>query len=118
MLFGMWASLWKEVAIIFFLSFLLSIYIYLHFYSSNSFFLDLPVDSCIEKWLKNSHAKCPTCNTKARKRDIRLLYSAKITVIDNSKAEQDLEFAMNQLQKEQVNILYIILYNIYYHPFQ
>jgi hypothetical protein len=52
--------------------------------------------SCIEKWLK-SMKKCPSCNTKAKKADIRNIYTSNITVIDN----HELEFTMKQLKKEQ-----------------
>jgi E3 ubiquitin-protein ligase RFWD3 len=52
--------------------------------------------SCIDRWLK-SNKKCPTCNAKAKKADIRLLYVPRITVVDN----HQLNTTLNQLRAEQ-----------------
>ena len=38
------------------------------------------VFSCIEKWLKNQKAKCPQCNTKTNRRDIRPIYAKTLRV--------------------------------------
>ncbi|XP_039255712.2 E3 ubiquitin-protein ligase rfwd3.L-like [Styela clava] len=39
--------------------------------------------SCIERWMKGAK-KCPQCNTKARKADIRVLYAKKLTAVDTT----------------------------------
>ena len=31
--------------------------------------------SCIDKWLKGQGGKCPQCNSKAKRQDIRVLYA-------------------------------------------
>jgi len=31
--------------------------------------------SCIDKWLKGQGGKCPQCNAKAKRQDIRVLYA-------------------------------------------
>lgn len=51
---------------------------------------------CIERWLK-SQKKCPSCNAKAKKTDVRLLYVAKISVVDNHQQQLTLQ----QLKAEQ-----------------
>ena len=38
------------------------------------------VFSCIDKWLKNQKAKCPQCNTKTNRRDIRPIYAKTLRV--------------------------------------
>lgn len=41
----------------------------------------LPVCSCIEKWLKGQMGKCPQCNAKAHRKDIRPLFARTLKVI-------------------------------------
>ncbi len=36
--------------------------------------------SCIEKWLRGQGGKCPQCNCKAHKKDIRVIYAKAIKV--------------------------------------
>ena len=36
--------------------------------------------SCIEKWLKGQGGKCPQCNCKAKRQDIRVLYAKSLKV--------------------------------------
>ena len=36
--------------------------------------------SCIERWLKGQGGKCPQCNAKAHKRDIRMIYAKALRV--------------------------------------
>jgi E3 ubiquitin-protein ligase RFWD3 len=40
--------------------------------------------SCIEKWLKGQGGKCPQCNAKAKRQDIRVLYAKSIKVSNMS----------------------------------
>ena len=35
---------------------------------------------CVEKWLKGQGQKCPTCNEKAKLKDIRIIYAKSIKV--------------------------------------
>eukprot|EP01113_Clastostelium_recurvatum_P038095 TRINITY_DN5649_c0_g1_i2.p1 TRINITY_DN5649_c0_g1~~TRINITY_DN5649_c0_g1_i2.p1 ORF type:complete len:669 (-),score=188.81 TRINITY_DN5649_c0_g1_i2:88-2094(-) len=37
--------------------------------------------SCIDRWLKNNQ-KCPTCNARARKNDVRVLFVSRIVAAD------------------------------------
>ncbi|XP_076471865.1 E3 ubiquitin-protein ligase rfwd3.L-like isoform X2 [Babylonia areolata] len=49
---------------------------------------------CIEKWLKGQGGKCPSCNKKAKMKDIRVIYAKAIKVMDTTerdRALQDLE---------------------------
>ena len=36
--------------------------------------------SCIDKWLKGQGGKCPHCNAKAKRQDIRVIYAKSIKV--------------------------------------
>ena len=36
--------------------------------------------SCIEKWLKGQAGKCPQCNAKAHRKDIRVIYAKALRV--------------------------------------
>ena len=57
--------------------------------------------SCIEKWLRQ-HGRCPQCNSKAAKRDIRILYVKSIQAIDTTEFESvksELESTIITLQK-------------------
>jgi len=36
--------------------------------------------SCIEKWLKGQMGKCPQCNAKAHRKDIRPLFARTLKV--------------------------------------
>jgi len=36
--------------------------------------------SCIEKWLKGQLGKCPQCNAKAHRKDIRPLFARTLKV--------------------------------------
>jgi len=42
---------------------------------------DTFVYSCIEKWLKGQMGKCPQCNAKAHRKDIRPLFARSLKVI-------------------------------------
>ncbi len=50
---------------------------------------------CIEKWLKNAGGgKCPQCNCKSKKSDIRVIFAKTVSVVDTAerdRALQDLE---------------------------
>lgn len=47
--------------------------------------------SCIEKWLKGSGERCPQCNYKAKKGDIRVIYSKSISVVDTTERDRALK---------------------------
>lgn len=53
--------------------------------------------SCIEHWLKGQGNKCPQCNAKARKTDIRVLYAKSLKVIDTSEKDR----VVKELEKER-----------------
>lgn len=47
--------------------------------------------SCLKKWLEPLRAadrRCPECNTKANKRDIRVLYAKKLVAMDTAELEK------------------------------
>ncbi|XP_033638921.1 E3 ubiquitin-protein ligase RFWD3-like [Asterias rubens] len=53
--------------------------------------------SCIEKWLKST-PKCPQCNTKAKKSDIRVIFAGKsLKTLDTTERDRALE----DLKKEK-----------------
>ena len=53
---------------------------------------------CIERWLKNSGAeKCPQCNLKAKKSDIRPIYARAISAVDTT----DRDRALKELEEEK-----------------
>ena len=47
--------------------------------------------SCIEKWLKGTGERCPQCNYKAKKGDIRVIYSKSISVVDTTERDRALK---------------------------
>lgn len=47
--------------------------------------------SCVEKWLKGSGGKCPQCNAKAKRADIRLIYAKTISVVDTTERDRALK---------------------------
>ncbi|KAK2146141.1 hypothetical protein LSH36_629g01055 [Paralvinella palmiformis] len=53
--------------------------------------------SCIERWLSGQSGKCPQCNKRARRRDIRVLYAKSLKVADTSEKDE----AVRQLEKER-----------------
>ena len=55
--------------------------------------------SCIERWLKSKggNDKCPQCNTPARKKDIRNIYTKAIKSIDTTERDR----ALADLDKEK-----------------
>ncbi|XP_060588595.1 E3 ubiquitin-protein ligase RFWD3-like [Ruditapes philippinarum] len=53
--------------------------------------------SCIEKWLKGQGGKCPQCNAKAKRQDIRVLYAKSIKALDTSERDR----ALKDLEKER-----------------
>ncbi|CAF0765691.1 unnamed protein product [Didymodactylos carnosus] len=52
--------------------------------------------NCIEKWLKNT-PKCPHCQRKAKKTDVRPIYCRALKVLDTSERDQ----ALKELEKEK-----------------
>ncbi|OWF50554.1 E3 ubiquitin-protein ligase RFWD3-like isoform X1 [Mizuhopecten yessoensis] len=53
--------------------------------------------SCIDKWLRGQGGKCPQCNAKAKRQDIRLLYAKTIKAMDTSERDR----ALQDLEKEK-----------------
>ncbi|XP_033752324.1 E3 ubiquitin-protein ligase RFWD3-like isoform X2 [Pecten maximus] len=53
--------------------------------------------SCIDKWLRGQGGKCPQCNAKAKRQDIRLLYAKAIKALDTSERDR----ALQDLEKEK-----------------
>lgn len=54
--------------------------------------------NCIEKWLKGQGAgKCPQCNAKAKRGDIRVIYSKTVSVVDTT----DRDRALKELEAEK-----------------
>ncbi|KAK7076001.1 RING finger and WD repeat domain-containing protein 3 [Halocaridina rubra] len=54
-------------------------------------------NSCIERWLKGQGGKCPQCNAKASKRDIRVIYAKSLKVLDTTERDR----AIQELEKER-----------------
>ena len=57
---------------------------------------------CIKRWLK-SHSSCPTCKKRAKPGDLRSLYIANISVVDNAERERSL--ALARKYKKQITTL-------------
>ncbi|KAJ8298684.1 hypothetical protein KUTeg_022744 [Tegillarca granosa] len=53
--------------------------------------------SCIEKWLKGQGGKCPQCNAKAKRQDIRVLYAKSLKAVDTTERDQ----ALKELERER-----------------
>eukprot|EP00057_Strongylocentrotus_purpuratus_P032302 XP_787195.3 PREDICTED: E3 ubiquitin-protein ligase RFWD3 [Strongylocentrotus purpuratus] len=53
--------------------------------------------SCIEQWLKGQGGKCPQCNTKAKKTDVRVIYAKALKVLDTSERDR----ALKDLEREK-----------------
>ncbi|XP_067655672.1 E3 ubiquitin-protein ligase rfwd3.S-like [Haliotis asinina] len=53
--------------------------------------------SCIDKWLKGQGGKCPHCNAKAKRQDIRVLYTKSIKAVDTTERDR----ALAELEKEK-----------------
>ena len=52
----------------------------------------LSLCSCIDKWLKGqSGGKCPQCNAKAKKADIRVIFAKAISVVDTTERDRALK---------------------------
>ncbi|KAK3871673.1 hypothetical protein Pcinc_023200 [Petrolisthes cinctipes] len=52
---------------------------------------------CIEKWLKGPKGKCPQCNAKASKKDVRVLFAKSLKVLDTSERDR----VLKELEKER-----------------
>lgn len=62
---------------------------------------------CIKQWLEQfqnaQSRRCPECNTKATKKDIRILYAKKLYCLDNAEEEKLKEqLKATNIQKEQI----------------
>ncbi|XP_066279408.1 E3 ubiquitin-protein ligase rfwd3.S-like isoform X2 [Branchiostoma lanceolatum] len=53
--------------------------------------------SCIEKWLKGQGGKCPQCNAKAKKGDIRVIFAKTVKMVDTT----DRDRAVRELEREK-----------------
>ena len=53
--------------------------------------------SCIERWLPGRGGKCPNCNAKATKKDIRVLYVKSLKPLDTSERDR----VLKELEKEK-----------------
>ncbi|XP_064611017.1 E3 ubiquitin-protein ligase rfwd3.L-like isoform X2 [Liolophura sinensis] len=53
--------------------------------------------SCIEKWLRGHGGKCPHCNAKAKRLDIRVIYAKSLKTLDTTERDRALE----QVEKEK-----------------
>ncbi|KAL5007256.1 hypothetical protein ScPMuIL_016062 [Solemya velum] len=53
--------------------------------------------SCIDKWLRGQGGKCPQCNAKAHRKDIRFLYAKTIKAVDTT----DKDRALKELEREK-----------------
>lgn len=55
-------------------------------------FILLLFASCIEKWLKGQGGgKCPQCNAKAKKTDIRVIFAKTIAVVDTTERDRAIQ---------------------------
>ena len=52
--------------------------------------------SCIEKWLKGQGERCPQCNAKAKKVDIRVIFAKALSVVDTSERDRALKVRKTQ----------------------
>ena len=55
--------------------------------------------SCIEKWLRSAggSAKCPQCNLKAKRNDVRVVFAKAISVQDTTERDR----ALRELEQEK-----------------
>ncbi|KAK6192096.1 hypothetical protein SNE40_003635 [Patella caerulea] len=61
--------------------------------------------SCIQKWLKGQGGKCPQCNAKAKRQDIRLVYAKCIRALDTSERDRALqELAAEKEAKRKIEL--------------
>ena len=58
---------------------------------SLSLSLSLLFCSCIEKWLKGQGERCPQCNAKARKVDIRVIFAKSLSAVDTTERDRALK---------------------------
>ncbi|GAB1605169.1 hypothetical protein Ahia01_000798700 [Argonauta hians] len=47
--------------------------------------------SCIEKWLRGQGEKCPQCNSRARRNDIRVIFTKNIRAVDTVERDRALQ---------------------------
>ncbi len=53
-------------------------------------------NSCIEKWLLTC-PKCPQCNAKSKRSDVRIIYSKSISVVDTRERDRALKNLKNEI---------------------
>ncbi|XP_037087583.1 E3 ubiquitin-protein ligase RFWD3-like [Pollicipes pollicipes] len=53
--------------------------------------------SCIERWLRGRDPRCPQCNDKAHRRDIRVIFAKSLRVLDTT----DRDRALDELSRER-----------------
>ena len=62
---------------------------------TSNFFSSL--NRCIEQWLKSATGKCPHCNAKAKRADIRVIYAKALKALDTSERDH----ALRELEREK-----------------
>jgi E3 ubiquitin-protein ligase RFWD3 len=60
--------------------------------------------NCIEEWLKgkNNAGRCPQCNMKARKADIRIIYARKLVALDSTERDAALMEAETEKRRRKL----------------
>lgn len=53
--------------------------------------------NCIHKWLRGANGRCPQCNTKSKRSDIRKLYAKSLKAVDTAERDR----ALADLEKER-----------------
>ena len=72
----MWAPLWLEVSSL----------------SLTHTHRHVCVSSCIEKWIKGQGGgKCPQCNAKTKRTDIRVIFAKSIRVLDTTERDRAIQ---------------------------
>lgn len=59
---------------------------------------------CIDKWLRGNGEKCPQCNAKAKRNDIRIIFARSIKAVDTIERDRALE-QLDQVQKRNTELM-------------
>ena len=62
---------------------------------------------CIDKWLKGQGSKCPQCNDKAKRGDIRVIYAKNIVTLDTTDRDRALQVRILYKCSVSIEILYL-----------
>ena len=58
--------------------------------------------SCIDKWLKGQGAgKCPQCNAKSKRADIRVIYAKAVSVVDTTDRDRALKVKRGRREERE-----------------